>query len=88
MSGGYALVDDCNPAVYTLGDIAKVTEECFSNCFGTNGMYLPPQSFRKAWADYEEEPAGGSDGECGAERFLSLRLCTPARHFGAPGPPI
>eukprot|EP00966_Prymnesium_polylepis_P268419 6201395-Prymnesium_polylepis.1 len=57
MSGAYALVDDCNTTVYTLGDIAKVTEECFFNCYGTNFMYLPPQNVkaRKAWAGYEDE---------------------------------
>ena len=54
MSGGYALVDDFNPTFYTLGDIAKVTEECFLNCYGTNHMYLPPQNY-KAWADDEDE---------------------------------
>ena len=46
MSGGYALVDeDFNPTFYTLEDIAKVTEECFINCYGTNLMYLRPQKY-------------------------------------------
>ena len=46
MSGGYALVEeDFNPTFYTLDDIAKVTEECFINCYGTNFMYLRPQSY-------------------------------------------
>eukprot|EP00966_Prymnesium_polylepis_P209904 4861338-Prymnesium_polylepis.1 len=57
MSGAYALVDDCNPTVYTLSEIAKVTEDCFIECYGSNLMYLPPENFkaRKAWADYEDE---------------------------------
>jgi hypothetical protein len=54
MSGGYALVEDFNPTVYTLDDIAKVTEECFLNMYGTNHMYLPPQNY-KTWADDEDQ---------------------------------
>jgi hypothetical protein len=46
MSGGYALVDDFDTSFYTLDDIAKVTEECFINCYRTNLMYLPPQIYK------------------------------------------
>ena len=55
MSGGYALVDDVNPTFYTLDDIAKVTEECFINCYGTNLMYLPPQNYNTLAYDEDQE---------------------------------
>eukprot|EP00966_Prymnesium_polylepis_P242878 5616829-Prymnesium_polylepis.1 len=55
MSGGYALVDDFNPTFYTLDDIAKVTEECFMNCYGTNLMYLPPQKYNTLANDEDQE---------------------------------
>jgi hypothetical protein len=42
-------------SVFTLWEVAKVTEEFFNACNGTNIMYLPPQEYqpqpRKECAD-------------------------------------
>eukprot|EP00966_Prymnesium_polylepis_P236059 5459305-Prymnesium_polylepis.1 len=89
MSGGYALVD-CN--VYTLGDIAKVTEVCFIECYGTNFMCLPPQNVetRKAWADYEDEegeaPRIPFEDLNSPEKDSGLKLCIRAGRIHRPAP--
>jgi hypothetical protein len=58
ITGGYMLMENTKgtaDSVFTLWEVAKVTEEFFNACNGTNIMYLPPQEYqpqpRKECAD-------------------------------------
>eukprot|EP00966_Prymnesium_polylepis_P240926 5571730-Prymnesium_polylepis.1 len=62
MSGGYALVEGFNPAFYTLGDIAKITEERFLDVYGTKQMYLPPQDHSHLAQPTVGQPTVGGPG--------------------------